>query len=170
MREQQMTRQTQELVMVVDEQTRQLKDRDHEIQSLLNSESQQWERKFHELQQTMIINGNNSSGQISQSTLILNPQLNNNDLMLEKMDLLAQIEDLKDKLAVEFNKKRKMKVDYEDKCANLTEELHYYKEVKCGEMRDLLNHCKVQLREFEELNGKRNEVIERLEKENAMLK
>jgi len=61
-REQQMTRQTQELVMVVDEQTRQLKDRDHEIQSLLNSESQQWERKFHELQQTMIINGNNSSG------------------------------------------------------------------------------------------------------------
>jgi hypothetical protein len=37
-------------------------------------------------------------------------------------------------------------------------------------MRDLLNHCKVQLREFEELNGKRNEVIERLEKENAMLK
>ncbi len=169
-REQQMTRQTQELVLVVDEQTRQLKDRDHEIQSLLNSESQQWERKFHELQQTMIINGNNSSGQISQSTLILNPQLNNNDLMLEKMDLLAQIEDLKDKLAVEFNKKRKMKVDYEDKCANLTEELHYYKEVKCGEMRDLLNHCKVQLREFEELNGKRNEVIERLEKENAMLK
>ncbi len=90
--------------------------------------------------------------------------------MLEKMDLLAQIEDLKDKLAVEFNKKRKMKVDYEDKCANLTEELHYYKEVKCGEMRDLLNHCKLQLREFEELNGKRNEVIERLEKENAMLR
>jgi hypothetical protein len=62
LRDQQMTRQTQELVMVVDEQTRQLKDRDHEIQSLLNSESQQWERKFHELQQTMIINGNNSSG------------------------------------------------------------------------------------------------------------
>jgi hypothetical protein len=50
LRDQQMTRQTQELVMVVDEQTRQLKDRDHEIQSLLNSESQQWERKFHELQ------------------------------------------------------------------------------------------------------------------------
>ena len=48
--------------MVVDEQTRQLKERDHEIQSLLNSESHQWERKFHELQQTMIINGNNSSG------------------------------------------------------------------------------------------------------------
>ena len=59
--------------MVVDEQTKQLKDRDHEIQSLLNSESHQWERKFQELQQTMIINGNNSSGQISQSTLILNP-------------------------------------------------------------------------------------------------
>ena len=86
------------------------------------------------------------------------------------MDMMAQIEELKDKVAVEFNKKRKLKQDYEERCANLSEELNYYKEVKCVEMRDLLNHCKVQLREFEELNGKRNEVIERLEKENAMLK
>ena len=83
---------------------------------------------------------------------------------------MAQVEDLRDKLAVEFNKKRKLKQDYEERCANLTEELHYFKEVKCVEMRDLLNHCKLQLREFEELNGKRNEVIERLEKENAMIK
>ncbi len=90
--------------------------------------------------------------------------------MIEKMDMMAQIEELKDKVAVEFNKKRKLKQDYEERCANLSEELNYYKEVKCVEMRDLLNHCKVQLREFEELNGKRNEVIERLEKENAMLK
>jgi phosphopantetheine adenylyltransferase len=90
--------------------------------------------------------------------------------MLEKMDLMAQVEELRDKLAVEFNKKRKLKQDYEERCANLTEELHYFKEVKCVEMRDLLNHCKLQLREFEELNGKRNEVIERLEKENAILK
>lgn len=90
--------------------------------------------------------------------------------MIEKMDMIAQIEELKDKVAVEFNKKRKLKQDYEERCANLSEELNYYKEVKCVEMRDLLNHCKVQLREFEELNGKRNEVIERLEKENAMLR
>ena len=52
--------------MVVDEQTRQLKDRDQEIQALMAG---QWERKFHDLQQTMIVNS--SSGQLSQSTLIL---------------------------------------------------------------------------------------------------
>lgn len=63
-----------------------------------------------------------------------------------------------------------MKQDYEEKVATLNEELHYYREVKYPEMRELLNNCKEQLREFEDLNQKRNEVIERLESENAYLK
>lgn len=86
------------------------------------------------------------------------------------MELVAQIEDLREKLAVEFNKKRKLKQDSEERVAALTEELHYYKEVKCSEMRELLNGCKEQLREFEDLNVKRNTLIEQLERENALLK
>jgi hypothetical protein len=118
----------------------------------------------------MIINGApgaNSSGQLSHSTLILQP---GEQFSLEKMNLISEIEDLKDKLAVEFNKKRRLKQDYEERVASLTEELNYYKEVKCVEMRELLSHCKIQLREFEELNARRNEVIERLERENAQLR
>lgn len=49
---------------------------------------------------------------------------------------------MRDKLAVEFNKKRRMKQDYEEKVAALSEELHFYKEVKCAEMRDLLASCR----------------------------
>lgn len=77
-------------------------------------------------------------------------------LALEKMELLAQVEDLREKLAIEFNKKRKMKAEYEERVATLGEEVHYYKDVKCAEMSDLLSTCKMQLREFEELNSKRN--------------
>jgi hypothetical protein len=57
------------------------------------------------------------------------------------MEFAAQIEDLRDKLAGEFNKKRRMKQDYEDRIAALTEELHFYKEVKLAEMRELLTSC-----------------------------
>jgi predicted nuclease with TOPRIM domain len=91
-------------------------------------------------------------------------------IQLEIMELKNSIEDLREKLAVEFNKKRKMKLDYEEKIASLNEELHFLKEVKYPEMRELLSNCNQQLREFEDLNLMRNEVIERLEKENAVLK
>jgi len=77
---------------------------------------------------------------------------------------------LREKLAAEFNKKRRLKQEYEERVAALTEELHFYKEVKLPEMRDLLASCQDQLREFEELNRKRNEVITKLESENSMLK
>ena len=60
-----------------------------------------------------------------------------------------------------------MKQDYEDRVGALTEELHYYKEVKMIEMRELLSSCKEQLRGFEDLNKKRNGVIEKLEVENS---
>ena len=63
-----------------------------------------------------------------------------------------------------------MKQDYEERVATLVEELHYFREVKYPEMRDLLANCKEQLREFEELNQMRNQVIERLESENTSLK
>lgn len=58
----------------------------------------------------------------------------------------------------------------EERLATLSEELHFYKEVKCVEMRDLLSGCKEQLRQFEDLNTKRNEVIDKLEIENESLK
>ena len=58
------------------------------------------------------------------------------------MELVSQLEDLREKLAVEFNKKRKMKADYEERIAVVSEELNYYREVKCPEMRDLLTNCK----------------------------
>jgi hypothetical protein len=90
--------------------------------------------------------------------------------MLEKMDLQTQLEDLREKLAIEFNKKRRLKVESEEKIATLTEEMHYYKDVKCGEMSELLRGCQAQLREFEELNSKSKAVIERLEGENRTLK
>lgn len=86
------------------------------------------------------------------------------------MELVSQIEDLREKLAQEFNKKRRMKQDAEERIAALNEELHYYREVKCGEMRDLLANCKQELKEFEELNLLRNDVIERLENENMHLR
>jgi len=62
-------------------------------------------------------------------------------MQLEKMELAGQIEDLRDKLALEFNKKRRLKQEYEERVAALTEELHFYKEVKLPEMRDLLASC-----------------------------
>lgn len=143
--------------MVVDEQTHQLREKDHLNASLREpSEVAEWERKYHELQQTMLLNNN-------QTTMSGTTQL-------EIMELKNQIEDLREKLAVEFNKKRKMKLDYEEKIANLNEELHFFKEVKYPEMRELLSNCNEQLREFEDLNLMRNEVIEKLEKENAVLK
>ncbi len=144
---------------MVDEQTRQLKDRDGEIQEIRDNEAQIWERKMHEMQQTMILN--DTCRMSSQSTDLL---------IVEKMDLMSQVEDLRDKLAVEFNKKRKMRQEYEERVATLTEEVHYYKDVKCAEMSELLATCKMQLRDFEELNAKRNSVIERLESENRELK
>jgi hypothetical protein len=63
-----------------------------------------------------------------------------------------------------------MKQDYEERVAALSEELHFYREVKCAEMRDLLASCREQLRDFEELNVKRNAVIEELERENGFFR
>lgn len=113
-----------------------------------------------------------------QTTMLLNPgtQLLNEttahsqQLMLEKMDLQTQLEDLREKLAIEFNKKRRLKAESEEKIATLTEEMRYYKDVKCGEMSELLRGCQAQLREFEDLNSKSKAVIERLEGENRALK
>ena len=51
----------------------------------------------------------------------------------------------------------------------MKEELGYY-HGKYDEMKDLLNSCREQLRQFEELNDMRNEVITRLEKENGEMK
>jgi hypothetical protein len=51
----------------------------------------------------------------------------------------------------------------------MTEELDYFKE-KYNEMKELLNTCKEQLSQFEDLNLMRNDVIEKLEKENSLLK
>ena len=90
--------------------------------------------------------------------------------MLEKLDLQTQLEDLREKLAIEFNKKRRLKAESEEKIATLTEEMRYYKDVKCGEMSELLRGCQAQLREFEDLNSKSKAVIERLEGENRALK
>lgn len=57
------------------------------------------------------------------------------------MEMMSQIEDLREKLAVEFNKKRRMKQDYEERFVTQNEELNYYREVKYPEMRDLLTNC-----------------------------
>jgi hypothetical protein len=45
----------------------------------------------------------------------------------------------------------------------------YYQD-KYNEMKELLSNCTDQLKEFEELNQFRNDVIEKLEKENKALK
>lgn len=72
-------------------------------------------------------------------------------------------------MAIEFNKKRKMKQDYDEQIADLTEEMGYYKN-KYQEMKDLLNSCREQLTQFEELNEMRNQVILKLEGEIKGLK
>jgi hypothetical protein len=41
---------------------------------------------------------------------------------------------------------------------------------KYNEMKELLNGCREQLKQFEELNSKRNSVIERLETDNLHFK
>lgn len=51
----------------------------------------------------------------------------------------------------------------------LNERVDYYREKYDG-MKELLTSCKEQLREFEELNLMRNEVIEKLEVENVTMK
>ena len=51
----------------------------------------------------------------------------------------------------------------------MNEELIYYKD-KYIEMKDLLNSCREQLKQFEELNEMRNDVLEKLENENKSLK
>lgn len=79
------------------------------------------------------------------------------------------MEDLRDKVALEFSKKRKMKQDYDEHVTELNEEVEHYKE-KYNDMKELLSSCREQLKEFEELNVKRNDVIEQLETENNQLK
>jgi chromosome segregation ATPase len=68
-------------------------------------------------------------------------------------------------LASEFSKKRKQKQEYDEHIIEVTDEAEYFKE-KYNEMKDLLGNCTEQLRQFEELNALRNDVIEKLEKEN----
>ncbi len=80
-----------------------------------------------------------------------------------------QFEELQDKLASEFSKKRKIKQDYEDQIQEINDDLQYFKD-KYSEMKDLLNSCREQLKQFEELNLMRNNVIEKLENENKNLK
>ncbi len=50
----------------------------------------------------------------------------------------------------------------------MVEELEYTKD-KYHEVKELLSNCTEQLKQFEELNQMRNDVIERLERENALL-
>lgn len=47
--------------------------------------------------------------------------------------------------------------------------MQYYKD-KCHDLKELLAKCTDQLKDFEELNQMRNDVIEKLEKDNAQLK
>ena len=79
-REQALIRQTQELVMVVDEQTRQLKERDmemHEIMTRNNSE-QTWQKN--NFQATVLLNDTQDKFSGNDHTQML---------MIERMDLLA---------------------------------------------------------------------------------
>ncbi len=48
---------------------------------------------------------------------------------------------MREKLAIEFNKKRRLKAETDERIAALTEEVHYYKDVKCVEMSELLRGC-----------------------------
>lgn len=54
------------------------------------------------------------------------------------------IEEMKEKLAIEFNKKRQIKQEYEDRLFESKDELDYYRE-KYEEQRSLLNTCREQL-------------------------
>ena len=110
----------------------------------------------------MILNGNNIHNLFNESA--------HQQLLIEKMDMQTQLEDLREKLAIEFNKKRRLKAESEEKVSILTEELHYYKDVKCVEMSELLRGCQQQLKEFEDLNAKSKAVIDMLEAENKGLK
>ena len=56
------------------------------------------------------------------------------------MELKKQVEDLQDKLALEFNKKRKAKQEHDEKAVELNEELVYYKE-KYHDLKELLAKC-----------------------------
>ena len=51
----------------------------------------------------------------------------------------------------------------------MNDELSYFKD-KYNEMKELLNSCREQLKQFEDLNQMRNDVIEKLENENKSLK
>jgi len=53
--------------------------------------------------------------------------------------MVEQIEEVQEKLAMEFNKKRRMKQEYEAQMVEMMEELEYYKE-KYDDMKELLQY------------------------------
>lgn len=89
-------------------------------------------------------------------------------MQLEHNQNEGKIEELQEKLAQEFNKKRQAKQEHEQQIAEMVEELEYTKE-KYHEVKELLSNCTEQLKQFEDLNQMRNDVIERLERDNALL-
>ncbi|CDW83375.1 UNKNOWN [Stylonychia lemnae] len=152
-REQQLLQQTEQLVKIVDDQTEELKCKDIQMNQL-----QDYELKYFDLQRVQ-----------SQLTPQIEVERLHDQFENEKKELRKQIEDFQGKLALEFSKKRKAKQEYEEQVASIEQENTYYKE-KYLDMKDLLAKCTEQLREFEELNQMRNDVIEKLERENTNLK
>eukprot|EP00347_Sterkiella_histriomuscorum_P024478 403330974 len=156
-REQGLLMQTEQLVKVIEEQTQELKERDIQLRKM-----QEFEHNYYELQRLQ-----------NEQQQYLVPQIELEKMQDryegEKENMFRQIDELQEKLATEFNKKRQIKKEHEDKVVELNEEIVYYKG-KNVELKDLLAKCTDQLKEFESLNLMRNDVIEKLEKENAFLK
>jgi hypothetical protein len=72
---------------------------------------------------------------------------------------------LKEKCTLDFSKRRQIRQEADELVSEAQNETKYYQN-KYKELKLLLNDCRDQLKQFEELNEARNAVIEKLEVDN----
>lgn len=149
-KEEDLLRQVDSLVGVVDEQTQELRVRDRQIRDLQTVESE-----FTKLQSDVNLLIQQQEQQQSEKDKVEK----------EKNELQKQVAEFQEKFSNEFQKKRKMMQEYDQQVIELQDEADYFKD-KYDELKELLSNCTEQLKQFEELNVLRNDVIEKLERDN----